>query len=377
MSVINRMLSELDSRHQPLPTAWAFEALLPPTLPPLRSRRRAGALALAGAVLIAAAAWTDWTMLLPEAAPGDLAATSPALTATQTAEEAPRPPPPAARPRPAARHDVASAEPATGAAPRTAPPRPQSAVQPQLAASHTDFAAAAAELLQQAPTSAGPLLASAAPSSIGPAPVQQPLPPAAPAAIEKRLVTPNPAQRAAQAYRQAVELAAAGHGTQAIERAQEALQADADHVPARQLAAALMFEKQRLPEALAVLNQGLERHPGQPQLIYLLARLKAESGDSAAALSLLAQSADVGADGHGLRAVLLARQGQFAAAARAYEAALRLANDNAAWWVGLGSALESDGQPAQARLAYQRARTAGTLNADLRAFVDSKLAAAN
>lgn len=372
MSVINRMLSELDARQQPLPTTWAFEALSPPVLPPLHAKRRAVSLGLSGAVLITSVAWTDWTAWLPEA------------EAPAVAQAVVQAPPVLAHATPPTPHRAGATAQAAAPAPRAAAPRgsaapraPAASPKP-LEASAAAFASAAAHLLQEAPTAAGPVLASAQPSSWS-TPHEAPLAetPAPTPAIEKRLVALNPAQRAALAYRQAVELAAAGHGTQAIERAQEALRADADHVPARQLAAALLFEKQRLPEALALLNEGLERRPGQPQWVYLLARLKAETGDNAAALALLAQTAELGADGHGLRAVLLARQGQFAAAASAYEAALRLANDNAAWWVGLGAALEADGQAAQARQAYQRARSTGALNADLQAFVERKLAASN
>lgn len=416
MSVINRMLSELDARQQPLPTAWAFQAITPPTLPPLRSNRRAWALAISGSALIGALVWTDAATRLADAAdPSPLAeaAVTPATdlgpdasTATAATSAPPAPTSPqrplaqalAEVPRkgaPSPSHRTAQARPLATPAVAITSTAATASTLPAVNTGHDtpDAATAAAALLDRAPTGAGPLLATVQPSNWAvpaKAPAQTPAPtpapahtqapptpaadtPASAASIEKQVLTPSPSQRAAIAYRQAVELAAAGHSTQAIEQATDALKADPDHVPARQLAAALMFEKQRLPEALSLLRSGLERRPGQPQLTYLLARIKAETGDNAAALALLAQTKELGADGHGLRAVLLARQGDHAAAVGAYEAALRLANDNPAWWVGLGAALESNGQPAQARQAYLRARGTGALHADLRAFVDRKL----
>jgi MSHA biogenesis protein MshN len=189
------------------------------------------------------------------------------------------------------------------------------------------------------------------------------------------MVPPSTAQRAALAYRQAVELASSGHGSQAIDKARETLKADPDHTAARQLAAALLFEKNQLDEAETLLREGLARQANQPPLVYLLARLKAETGDTAGALATLAQSNELSADGHGLRAVILARQGRYREALPSYEAAARLAPQNASWWLGLGVALDAEGQSANAVRALQRARAIGSLQGELLSFVDQKLAA--
>jgi MSHA biogenesis protein MshN len=191
---------------------------------------------------------------------------------------------------------------------------------------------------------------------------------------EKKAIPPSAAQRAALAYRQATELGASGHSSQAIERALEALAADPDHIGARQLAAVLMFESQRLDDAGALLRAGLERSPQQPRLAYLMARLKAETGDAAGALALLGATAGQSAEAQGLRAAILARQGRYAEALPAYEAALRTDPGNASWWLGLGVALDADGQGALARQALLRARALGTLRPDVLAYIDQRLA---
>jgi MSHA biogenesis protein MshN len=184
----------------------------------------------------------------------------------------------------------------------------------------------------------------------------------------------TPEQRAALAYRQATEFAATGHSSQAIDKALEALRSESDHVAARQLAAVLMFEKKRYTEADTLLREGLLRTPREPQLAYLLARLQVETGDFAGALIVLAQAEGLSADGHGLRAGVLARLARYADSATSYEAAVRLEPENASWWLGLGVALDAEGQAANAKQAFQRARAIGTLKGELLGYVDQKLA---
>jgi len=368
MSVIHEMLTELDARHAPRPPTlgdYTFAALPRCSVDaPYRPITRWLA---AGAVLIGAAglvSWYQFAGLGTEPAPRNTL--DEALNGVITG----------------ALHDPPSA--GVQAPPPAAPRRPSSTptLKPALAAAHTQRPSQQPGAGEPVPTQATnytPQLALwTPPPEQAASPVLQPSPQAASASaasIEKRLVPPSTAQRAALAYRQAVELAGSGHGAQAIDKAKEALKADPDHTAARQLAATLLFENSRLDEASALLQEGLDRQPHQPPLVYLLARLKAEAGDAAGALATLAQADELSADGHGLRAVILARQGRYREALPAYEAAARLAPLNASWWLGLGVALDAEGQSANAVRALQRARALGSLNAELLAFVDQKLAA--
>ncbi|GEM_PF-2907056 len=199
------------------------------------------------------------------------------------------------------------------------------------------------------------------------------------ASIDKKMAALSPVQRAEQTYRQASEMAASGHSTQAIERALEALQDDPAHVAARQLAAVLMVEKSRFDEAATLLREGLDSKPAQPQLSYLLARIKAETGDRAGALALLQADDSLSAEGFALRAALLSQQGQYGAALPSYEAALRRNPDTATVWLGLAVALDAEGQTGQARQAYLRAKAVGAargeLSGELQTYIEQKLAA--
>jgi MSHA biogenesis protein MshN len=338
MSVINDMLASLDARRAAVPAGTA------PVAAPRQATnpRRLQVIVLLGAAAVSAAAFGDWPALV------------------QGTPKAPQP---------------------VAAAAAVAPPTPATVATPVSVAAATPLAPPAAgdtpPATQQAPAPARPVrVAMAVPSLARPVP-----PPAATSSAEtgsgtaeKKSIAPTASQRAALAYRQATELGASGHSSQAIDRALDALAADPDHLGARQLAAILMFESQRLDEAGALLQAGLVRAPQQPRLAYLLARLKAESGDAAGALALLSGSPAQSAEAQGLRAAILARQGRFAEALPAYEAALRQDPGNASWWLGLGVALDADGQGALARQALQRARAIGTLRPDVVAYIDQKLA---
>lgn len=297
---------------------------------------------------------------IPTAAPTALApAAPPAVNAVAPPVEALKPPAVAAKAAAPAAAVPDTVLPDTAGMPRPAP-----------------ATATAAQSSAQAPAEVSP-----APVRPDPKPAMLTEPPASEGSIDKRMASINPAQRAEQLYRQASELAAGGHSTQAIDRLFDTLKADPAHLAARQLGAVLLVEKGRLDEAAAVLRDGLDRAPAQPQLSYLLARIRVEAGDAAGALALLQGNEALSAEGFALRAGLLVRQGRHAEALPSYEAALRRNPDNAATWLGLAVALEAQGQAAPARQAYARAREAGALrgglSAELQTYIAQKLSASD
>jgi Flp pilus assembly protein TadD len=341
MSVINTMLRQLDARRAGAPGVAGVQA----TAVPATSRRRLGAIVLAGAAAIGLAAFGDASLLGGK---------------------------PAQLPRPMALADAAAAVPI--AAPPVAALPPVAAAS---AAAPAERPVAEAALSPPAPPP--PLRVAALtrrPQPVRPAPVEAPAEAAvdSPAVIDKQLRTMSPAQRAALAYRQARELSAEGRDGSALERALEAVKLDADLSGARQLAAVLLAGRNRPDEATALLRDGLQRQPQQPQLAYLLARLLTQSGDLQAALSQLQPADGLSAAGHSLRAGLLARLGRYGEAVPAYQAALRGEPDNAANWLGLGVALDAQGQRVLARQAFSRARDIGQLSGDVLTYIEQKLA---
>lgn len=369
MSVINRMLSELDARRADPPAAAAGEAIRATV--PVRaasSPRRLQGIVLLGAVAISAAAFGNWPALLGSAAPVPKAASFTGEVASAVSAQADAPAVIAKAPDSAAAAQSLPAGKTANAARRVT-----HAVQgPGLKPTSAHLARLGPMGAQAAQREPAPSLHSA--EAATPMAASKAAAPVEKSGIEKKMVSMTAAQRAALAYRQATEFAATGHSSQAIDKALEALRGEPDHVAARQLAAVLLFEKNRFDEAGAVLREGLQRTPREPQLSYLLARLHVEGGDLARALAVLAQAEGLSADGHGLRAGVLARLTRYADAAKSYEAAVRLDPENASWWLGLGVALDAEGHAADAKQAFQRARAIGTLQGELLGYVDQKLA---
>ena len=173
----------------------------------------------------------------------------------------------------------------------------------------------------------------------------------------------------------AVDATNAGHPQVAIERALEALQHAPLHRAARQLAAVLLHAQGATPRAVAMLNEGLAIDPEHAAAALLLARLQLEQGAPDVALAVLDRSQLRNADAEGLRAGILAQQGDFKRSLVAYESALRQQPGNATWWLGLGVALESEGRAAQARQSYAKAQALGLDRDELTSFVEQRLRA--
>lgn len=180
--------------------------------------------------------------------------------------------------------------------------------------------------------------------------------------------------RAAAAHRHALDLAEEGRETAALDAALDVLRIEPRHMAAHRLAAALAINLNRFEQADALISAGLGMQPGDAELTTLRARLLAASGQGDAALAALQELQRPSADALGLKAGLLARDGHYLQAARAYEQALREQPGNATWWLGLGVALDAQGQTQSARQAFARAHALGTLRPDLQGWIEQKIA---
>jgi MSHA biogenesis protein MshN len=145
---------------------------------------------------------------------------------------------------------------------------------------------------------------------------------------------------------------------------------------ARQALLSLLVEGQQWADAQTVCSEGLALDPRQSSWAMLLARLQLERGDQAGAAATLAQyagGADRNADYQAFHALLLNRLQKPKEAAERYRAAVALRPTEGRWWYGLGMALEADQRPDESRQAFQKAREAGNLPADLASAVEQKL----
>jgi MSHA biogenesis protein MshN len=108
----------------------------------------------------------------------------------------------------------------------------------------------------------------------------------------------------------------------------------------------------------------------------VLARLKLDRGDAAAALALLREHGAAAADNPQYRALvaaLLQRLGRHGEAIDEYQAVLKLAPSVGVWWLGLGLSQEAAERSKDAAEAFRRAKASGNLSPDLMDFVERKL----
>jgi MSHA biogenesis protein MshN len=181
-------------------------------------------------------------------------------------------------------------------------------------------------------------------------------------------------QRAEGEYRRALGALQDGRMMEAVAALEQTLKIDPGHDAARQTLVGLLIEARRPDDAIRHLQAGLALDPRQPSLAMLLARLQIERGGSGIdTLTRTLPYAGNNTDYHAFLAGALQREQRHREAAEQYQAALRAAPGNGVWWMGLGMSLQAEKRNGEALEAFQRARASGTLSAELQAFVERRL----
>jgi MSHA biogenesis protein MshN len=369
MSIINKMLQELDRRHaRSAPPGQSLH----PEVRAVRAARSSGEWfwRTVAALMLAAAAWTLWVVyqLQPRSIATELAERAAQNTRRTLAA--------AAQPKPVALASLA-ATPAAG-------PHAAAAVAPQPA---PEKLAAPIEMLRLALTIDTPLAPRsqrpAAPPSVAkktpsvaaaPKPRTEPAP-AAPVHIEKRERNHSPADRAEDHFRRAAQMLDRGRVADAEYALLAALDAESAHQAARQTLVALFIEQGRFDDARRHLQEGLAFNPGYAPFAVALARIHVDRGDFDTALTVLEHATAAGRgnpDFHALHGAVLQRLGRHGPAADAYRLALGSTPQSGASWVGLAISLEAQGHLPEAAEAYRRGVAAGTLADDVRTYAEQR-----
>lgn len=404
MSLINKMLRELDKRH-----AMQTNAPSPPIEPgaafnrhlrPVKERSAATWIwALSGSLAIVAlamGAWLAWNLgprwKFSDALPG--ATHSPRSTdapvrvtpirpapAPSTGDAAVLASPPLAAAAPQSVSPVASPPGAVNADGSATISRPGTVPKPDMLQMTTNLAVPLAGIEPKAS-----VVAKERSSRSRDMPGSSELVPLKPDTLPRKVASAEskidrrsdttPRERAESEYRRAMSLVGQGRVAEGMQGVRGALSIDPGYHAARQTLVSLMFDAKRFDEARSVLQEGLALDPSQSGFAMLLARVMTERGEAAGALAVLQKhgaSAEGNADYHAFEGALYQRLGRHLEAIAEYQAALRLEPASAAWWVGLGISLQATDQSREALDAFRRAKASGGLPPNLVAFVDQRL----
>jgi MSHA biogenesis protein MshN len=198
-----------------------------------------------------------------------------------------------------------------------------------------------------------------------------------PGAREKQATPWTPPQRAENAFRQATALIARQKTEDAVAVLRDAIAFDPLHAAARQTLAGLLLESGDGEQAMQVLEEGLAAYAGQPGIAMLLARLQLERDGPGPAADTLQRSLSHAVDDADYQAFLAAlrqRQARHADAIGHYSVALRHSPRNAVWWMGLAISLQAEQRLAEARAAFAHVQAMHALSPELQRFVEQRLA---
>lgn len=390
MSLINKMLRDLDARH-----AATGQTVLPDEVRPLpeevvtpRVSRRVWI--LAGALILAAAAIQTSALWLPLLAefvplPANLLPPPPPTVVAQAAPPPPTtvvlqlPPPEQMLPLPSL-PETAPAAPEISAEPASPPPAPaaQPAAPQAVESRSTDLKIdrSLPELPQPKPAAPAAVAPVVAPAPKKSAPAPKSARPQAVATVEKQQNMGTAQERAEAGYRKGVAAYKQGHFSEAATLFKAALQEDPRHLATRQTLLSMQAEQKQWEEVQAVLKEGLDLMPEQISWAMALARIQVERGKLPEAWETLQKHmihADKSADYQGFAGVLLQRMQKPHEATLYYHAAVQLKPNEGRWWLGLGLAYEADGKPTEAREAFQRARNSAGVTPEMAAAIDKKL----
>jgi len=387
MSLINKMLQDLDRRHAAQGDAGGLagsqNAALAQHLRPVKSERKISESFwyIMGALMLGAVAWMAWVMwqLMPRPLATELAYQSvqvkdgvPKLAVPPAAVSAPDSPVAAKSPAPATIPSVLTPPVQRAAA---TVPRAAEAPKPDMLRLATELSIPVlvkrdrpdAKTSRQKSKTAATLKTATGARTAATVPD--------PGKIDRR-GNATPQERADAEFRRAYEWVNQGRLAEAMEGFRVVLSIDPAHEQARQTMIALLLEAKRVNDAAALLQEGLALAPGNSVFATLLARIMVERNDIPGALALLQKhspAAGGNADYHAFVAALYQRLGKHKEAIGEYQIALGLAPTAGLWWVGMGISSQAAARPKEALDAFNRAKATGNLAPDLVTFVDQRL----
>lgn len=145
---------------------------------------------------------------------------------------------------------------------------------------------------------------------------------------------------------------------------------------ARRQAAALYYGQNKLSEAALLLEQGQLLFPQEYEYALLLARVQQSAGQNKQALASLAQIPDtspLAVKKWHQQSDLAQKEQNFPVAEQSFRQLAKNEPSQGRWWMGLGYALDAQKNYVEAKNAYNQALAQGNLSSQAQAYVDNRL----
>lgn len=195
--------------------------------------------------------------------------------------------------------------------------------------------------------------------------------------IEKKLRSLTLEDQAENAYHESVRSLQQERVAEAEEKLRFVLATDPQHTKARELLVGLLLQRGGWAEAEQLLHEGRDANSEDYRFAQLLARIYIQRGADDKALALLEQAqvyAKTDAEFLGFLAALYQRAGRHEQAIKAYGRAVTMKPQQSQWWLGLGISLEAERNWNAAHQAYARAVNERGLNKKLAQYARQRLA---
>lgn len=157
---------------------------------------------------------------------------------------------------------------------------------------------------------------------------------------------------------------------------QELLAAEPDNVKARKRLASLLFAQGNYMQSRQLLVQGIELQPFTGDLRLMLARLYMVQNEPILAMNILSEfqpDRDKQTEYLAYRATLAQQSKQTTVAKTDYQTLISNESDNAKWWLGLAIAEDQLGETTRAINSYNKASSLGQLEEPVNEFIQQRI----
>lgn len=161
-----------------------------------------------------------------------------------------------------------------------------------------------------------------------------------------------------------------------IQLLNEILRIAPNELRTRKQLAAMLFSKERLTQAQKLLVDGLQIVPSDSSLRLMLARIHFKLGDQTQAFTVLAEhpyQALANDELISFRAALAERIGEYPRAEQDYQVLIQRNPTEAKWWLGLGVSQDKQRLSEQAIISYQQAQSLKQLPQKVDTFVEQRI----